>query len=252
MSSAFPSALTMDSSKSAFRNSVYLELPLTSTGEINPCHRLTSYTFVFSVRSAKFVVRKQWIVVGADDKFLRVYDYNSGEKVKEFEAHVDYIRCLAVHPTLPYVLSASDDKLIKLWDWEKDWTCTRIFQGHSHYVMHVGLNPRDAHTFASASLDCTVKVWDIGSQDPNFTLEGHSSGVNCVEFIADSAGKTYVISGSDDRTAKMWDSETRTCVQTLEGHENNVTTVCVHPGAPIIVTGSEDETICFWNATTYR
>ena len=30
-------------------------------------------------------------------------------------------RCLAVHPTQPYILSSSDDMLIKLWDWEKVW-----------------------------------------------------------------------------------------------------------------------------------
>ena len=29
------------------------------------------------------------------------------------------IRCLAIHPSLPYILSCSDDMLIKLWDWEK-------------------------------------------------------------------------------------------------------------------------------------
>jgi WD40 repeat protein len=44
-------------------------------------------------------------------------------------------RSLAVHPTLPYLLSSSDDMLIKLWDWEKGWICTQIFEGHSHYVM---------------------------------------------------------------------------------------------------------------------
>ncbi|RVW34077.1 Coatomer subunit beta'-2 [Vitis vinifera] len=42
------------------------------------------------------------------------------EKVVEFEAHTDFIRSVIVHPTLPYVLSASNDMLIKLWDWEKD------------------------------------------------------------------------------------------------------------------------------------
>ena len=47
-------------------------------------------------------------------------------------------RSLAVHPTMPYLLSSSDDMLIKLWDWEKGWMCTQIFEGHSHYVMQVG------------------------------------------------------------------------------------------------------------------
>jgi coatomer subunit beta' len=50
---------------------------------------------------------------------IRVYNYNTMEKVKTFEAHTDYIRSLAIHPTLPLVLSSSDDMFIKLWDWEK-------------------------------------------------------------------------------------------------------------------------------------
>ena len=46
-----------------------------------------------AVRAAKFVARKQWVVCGADDCFLRVYNYNTMDKVKAFEAHTDYIRC---------------------------------------------------------------------------------------------------------------------------------------------------------------
>ncbi|GMN50491.1 hypothetical protein TIFTF001_019646 [Ficus carica] len=178
------------------------------------------------VRSAKFVARKQWIVAGADDMTIRAYNYNTMDKVKSIEAHTDYIRCVAVHPTLPYVLSSSDDMLIKLWDWEKGWICTQIFEGHSHYVMQVTFNPKDTNTFASASLDRTIKVWNLSSIDPNFTLEGHLKGV--------------------------WDYQTKSCVQTLEGHTHNLSAVCFHPEVPIIFTGSEDGTVRIWHATTYR
>ena len=119
---------------------------------------LLSFIYGFAVRSAKFIPRKQWVVAGADDLHIRVYNYNTMDKVKVFEAHADYIRCVAVHPTLPYVLSSSDDMLIKLWDWENGWACTQIFEGHSHYVMQVVFNPKDTNTFASASLDRSIKV----------------------------------------------------------------------------------------------
>lgn len=186
-----------------------------------------------AVRSAKFISRKQWVVAGADDMFIRVYNYNTMDKVKVFEAHTDYIRCVAVHPTLPYVLSSSDDMLIKLWDWEKGWVCTQIFEGHSHYVMQVTFNPKDTNTFASASLDRTIKVWsadvfilsfgqvhlyfkgvnfmlifsllqiwNLGSPDPNFTLDAHLKGVNCVDYFT-GGDKPYLITGSDDHTAKV-------------------------------------------------
>ncbi|KAI3712040.1 hypothetical protein L1987_70589 [Smallanthus sonchifolius] len=203
------------------------------------------------VRSAKFIARKQWIVAGADDMFIRVYNYNTMDKVKVYEAHTDYIRCVAVHPTLPYVLSSSDDMLIKLWDWEKSWYCTQIFEGHSHYVMQVTINPKDTNTFASASLDRTIKIWNLGSPDPNFTLDAHLKGVNCVDYFT-GGDKPYLITGSDDHTAKVWDYQTKACVQTLEGHTHNVSAVCFHPELPIIITGSEDGTVRIWHSTTYR
>ena len=42
--------------------------------------------------------------------------------------------------------------------WLQGWACTQIFEGHSHYVMQCVFNPKDTNTFASASLDRTVKV----------------------------------------------------------------------------------------------
>ena len=48
--------------------------------------------------------------------------------------------------------------LIKLWNWDKNWTCQQVFEGHTHYVMGVRINPKDNNTFASATLDKTVKV----------------------------------------------------------------------------------------------
>lgn len=118
---------------------------------------------------------------------IRVFNYNTLERVHMFEAHSDYIRCIAVHPTQPYILTSSgmlnfwhpekmncdmltiqiyalfyidiaDDMLIKLWDWEKKWSCSQVFEGHTHYVMQIVINPKDNNQFASASLDRTIKV----------------------------------------------------------------------------------------------
>jgi len=114
-----------------------------------------------------------------------------------------------------------DDMLIKLWNWEKQWACQQVFEGHTHYVMQIIINPKDNNTFASASLDRTVKVWQLGSSTPNFTLEGHEKGVNCVDYYH-AGDKPYLISGADDRLVKIWDYQNKTCVQTLEGHAQNI------------------------------
>jgi len=203
------------------------------------------------VRTAKFIARKQWIVTGSDDTFIRVYNYNTMEKIKSIEAHGDYIRCIVVHPTQPYILSSSDDMSIKLWDWERGWNCVQIFEGHSHYVMSIALNPKDTNVFATASLDKSIKVWGLNSPNPHFTLEGHERGVNSVEYFS-GGEKPYLVSGADDKLVKVWDYQSKTCVQTLEGHSNNVSVVCFHPELPLILSGSEDGTIKLWHSSTYR
>lgn len=203
------------------------------------------------VRCGVFVPRKQWIIVGADDMYIRCYNYNTMEKVKIFEAHIDYIRSLTVHPTLPVFVSCSDDMLVKAWDWDKGWECTMLFEGHSHYVMQVKFNPKDPNTFASASLDHTVKVWNLSSPVPNFTLEGHEKGVNCVDYY-NGGDKPYLVTGGDDKCVKIWDYQTKACVQTLEVHSHNVSCVAFLPDRPLIVSGSEDGTVILWHSNTYR
>lgn len=203
------------------------------------------------VRCGVFVPRKQWIIVGADDMFIRCYNYNTMEKVKIFEAHIDYIRSITVHPTLPVFVSCSDDMLVKAWDWEKGWECTMLFEGHSHYVMQVKFNPKDPNTFASASLDHTIKVWNLSSPVPNFTLEGHEKGVNCVDYYG-GGDRPYLVSGGDDKCVRIWDYQTKACVQVLDGHSHNVSCVAFLPDRPLIVSGSEDGTVLLWHSNTYR
>mmetsp|Transcript_23414 Transcript_23414/g.41412 ORF Transcript_23414/g.41412 Transcript_23414/m.41412 type:complete len:687 (+) Transcript_23414:75-2135(+) len=202
------------------------------------------------VRCAKFIAKKQWFVCGTDDMKIQIYNYNTMERVHAFEAHADYIRCIAVHPTLPVILSSSDDMFIKLWDWEKNWECYRVYEGHSHYVMQVEFNPKDTNTFASASLDHTIKIWGLTSSQPHFSLEGHERGINCVSYFQ-GGDKPYLVSGADDCLVKIWDYQTKTCIKTLQGHQANVSAVCFHPELPIILSGSEDGTVRLWHSLTF-
>ncbi|KAF7713357.1 Coatomer subunit beta' [Penicillium ucsense] len=204
------------------------------------------------VRAGRFIARKNWIVCGSDDFQLRVYNYNTSEKITSFEAHPDYIRSIAVHPTQPYVLTASDDMTIRLWDWEKGWKCVQVFEGHGHYVMGMAINPKDTNTFATACLDRTVKIWNLGSPHANFTLEAHETkGVNHVDYYPGS-DKPYLLTTSDDKTVKIWDYTTKALIATLEGHTSNVSFACYHPELPVIISGSEDGTVKIWHANTYR
>uniref|UniRef100_A0A8D0AFM5 Beta'-coat protein n=1 Tax=Sander lucioperca TaxID=283035 RepID=A0A8D0AFM5_SANLU len=177
---------------------------------------------------------------------------------RRLTARSDRVKSVDLHPTEPWMLASLYNGSVcvwnhetQLWDWDKKWSCSQVFEGHTHYVMQIVINPKDNNQFASASLDRTIKVWQLGSSSPNFTLEGHEKGVNCIDYYS-GGDKPYLISGADDRQVKIWDYQNKTCVQTLEGHAQNVSCVSFHPELPIIITGSEDGTVRIWHSSTYR
>ena len=138
-------------------------------------------------------------------------------RAMNFADHTDYIRDLVVHPTQPYVLSCSDDDTIKLFDWDKNWNKVNTFMDHDHYIMQLAINPKDPNMFASASLDRTVKIWTVGTtkSTANYTLAGHDTGVNCVDFCRDNE-RPHLVSGADDGIVKVWDYQTRQCLITID------------------------------------
>lgn len=117
--------------------------------------------------------------------------------------------------------------------------------------MDVAFNPKDPNTFATASLDRTIKIWSLGSPKANYTLEGHEKGVNALGYYS-GAEKPYLVSGSDDHTVRVWDYQNKACVRVLEGHTLNVSSVKFHPELPLILSGSEDCTLKVWNSNTFR
>ncbi|XP_037472105.1 tyrosine-protein kinase JAK2-like isoform X2 [Triticum dicoccoides] len=209
------------------------------------------------VYSAKFVEREGWFVVGSGDGCIYVYDYNTMEDVELIEEAHDSHRIvyLAVNSTHSFVLSTSDDHKIKLWDWTNEWQCTRTFEGHNDRVTQVMFNPRNSESFASASLDHTIKIWDIHSATCNTTWDGHPDGLLSVHYHP-RYFQQFLISGSSGGAAKIWDLETDDCVHTLQGHEKGISALCWHPELRVLVTGSLDGTVRVWNwmshSSTYR
>ena len=70
------------------------------------------------------------------------------------------VECMKCHS--PQGITDTSAKPLYCFAVVQGWTCTQVFEGHSHYVMQVVFNPKDTNTFASASLDRTVKVGSFG------------------------------------------------------------------------------------------
>jgi len=173
------------------------------------------------------------------------------EKIKEFDAHSDFIRSIVVHPKDPYALSCSDDTKINMWNLDNNFQLVRSYEEHNNFVMRLAINPKDPNMFASASMDNKVKIWSFTSTNSHLTLEGHLKGVTSVAFCPLN-DKPYLASGSDDRVIRIWDYTNKHCIFQLEGHEDNISSICFHPELPIMISGAEDNTCKFWNVNTFK
>ncbi|KAM3345782.1 hypothetical protein ACQJBY_020361 [Aegilops geniculata] len=235
--------------------------------EVHPgfAHSLRNFSSRVFISSVRFIVkpREQLFVVGDEDGYIHVHDCVTMKRVKEFKAHGGAVTSFAVHPTQPFLLSASRDQVIKLWNWEKGWVCIRTFTGHSARVNQVKFNPHDNNTFASASGDGTVKMWRISSPT-HFTSLNCQEGQRSVDYYptgGDQQQQHYMVTGSgwqlrpDNPTARIWDLRTQTCIREIKGLESycEVGAIDCHPDRPaVLVTASGSCGVSLHDSTTYR
>ena len=52
---------------------------------------------------------KPYIISGADDRLVKVWDYQNKTCVQTLEGHAQNVSCVLFHPELPIILSGSED-----------------------------------------------------------------------------------------------------------------------------------------------
>jgi WD40 repeat protein len=156
------------------------------------------------------------------------------------------------------LISAGDDKLIRVWDLSTGKT-VRTFRGEasegdSGKVYTMALSPDGKWLAAggwmdksTASLPCCgdIRLYDFASGELKTLLRGHTSVVESIAFSPDSK-KLISGSGQGDFSAIIWDVDRGVLLHRLSGHTDQVHAVGFTPDGARAVTGSYDNDLRLW------
>ncbi|XP_071977464.1 sperm-associated antigen 16 protein isoform X1 [Engystomops pustulosus] len=171
---------------------------------------------------------------------LKTSGYNLSNTLK---AHELAVSCLALHPRKEILVTASDDRLWKMWSIPSG-EIIMTGEGHSDWLSGCCFHPNGTK-LATCSGDSTVRIWDFAKSECILTLEGHTHAVwgcswhTCGDFLA---------SCSLDNNSKIWDLNSERCRYTMRGHVDSVNSIEFLPYSNIVLTSSADKTLSLWDA----
>lgn len=199
------------------------------------------------------------------------------------EGHQDVVKSVSFSPDGSMLVSASADKMVKLWDTEgnllktfeghrgivrsasfspdgkivastgddgtiKLWavetgTELKTFQAHGQRLSSLCFSP-DGHTLAVASFNGEIGLFQVADGTPVKILDGHQG--NIAASVSFSPDGKMLASASFYGTIKLWDPIKGTELQTLTGHHDRLTSVQFSPDGKTLASSSFDRTVKLW------
>jgi WD40 repeat protein len=172
-------------------------------------------------------------------------DLPTNALMRTLVGHTDAVRACAISPDGSWLVSASRDHTLKLWDIVTGQERLTLY-GHTNWVNACAISP-DGSWLVSASSDHTLKLWDIVTGQERLTLHGHTDSVNACTISPDG---TWLVSASRDHTLKLWDTITGQERLTLHGHTDSVNACAISPDGTWLVSASRDHTLKLWDTIT--
>ncbi|CEP23422.1 RSA4 [Cyberlindnera jadinii] len=140
------------------------------------------------------------LVTASDDFTMYLWDpMNSNKPVCRMTGHQKLVNHVQFSPDGRYIVSASFDNSIKLWD-GRTGQFIATFRGHVAAVYQTAWSS-DCRLLVSCSKDTTLKVWDVRTRKLSIDLPGHKDEVYSVDWSVDG---NRVASGGKDKQVRLW------------------------------------------------
>ncbi|CAJ0915237.1 unnamed protein product, partial [Mesorhabditis belari] len=197
----------------------------------------------------------QYILTGADDSLIKVWDLRRGTLRYTFRGHESQISDMTISTCNSYLITASVDKSVRVWNLQNG-ACIKTYRAHTAQISSVKWLPfskGSTRWLITTSWDCSICFYRYDCKEKEFSdnvvsiYERDAPGMRLCTSTHSPGGGLIAVGDSQQRVRLFSvDEKGPQKLQELEGHTDRVDSlVWAHSGVRL-ASGSPDGTARVW------
>jgi len=226
-------------------------------GDDHPTIR-TLYDHTDEVTCIAFHPQAPYLLSGSRDETINIFDWGKTQikKAKTSIQEASPLRSISIHPSGDYFVAATEQSTVRLYDIHtaQCWvsSCPRDqHQGPVNMVKYC----QNAHLYASASEDGSIKVWDgVSNRCIQTITNAHAGEAVCsVEFTRNAK---YLLSSGKDSIVRLWELASGRPILVYTGAElsgkqqHRAQAHFNHTEDYVVFPCERSVSLCCWNSRT--
>lgn len=173
--------------------------------------------------------------------------FRSEATLLDLKGHRSQVNAVSWSPDSGRVVSASDDRSVKLWDLAQEMMVLE-YCGHRKGVRVAAWSPKDSCVASMDNLQ-VVQVWNAADGTRSLIYAGHEAeGITLSCALAWSPDGNFLASGDDQGQVHVWNARTGDVSCIYREHVSWISALAWSPGGHYIASGAKDKTVQVWEA----
>ncbi|KAH8200408.1 hypothetical protein TruAng_005437 [Truncatella angustata] len=187
------------------------------------------------------------LLSGGADTTVKIFDvYHKRELLRTYSGHTKAVSDICFNESGTQFLSASFDRMMKLWDTETGQCINKFTTGKTPHVVRFNPSPEHSHEFLAGMSDKKIVQFDTRTKEVVQEYDHHLNAINTIVFVDDNR---RFMTTSDDKSLRAWDYNIPVPIKYIaEPYMYPMTRAAKHPSGKYVAYQSSDNQIVVFGA----